>query len=166
MSPALAALRDDLIVGEITDRTEFAPGLALLADPALGARGSWRSPAGRLLELDIATAGRGDWIALHLTLDLPDLTPLTYFGFACTGVAPQAHVIHPCLRSGGPEGGFSDAFFDRHILTRTDPVAHVDALHLPTRRRVPPLAPWRELVLFLPTVSLCWHLHDLRVFTA
>ncbi|MBK0329311.1 hypothetical protein I5535_18710 [Rhodobacteraceae bacterium F11138] len=162
----LAPLRDSREQGDITDRVTFQPGLALLADPALGIRGSWRSPAGRLLELEIATAGHGDWMALHLTLDPPDLTALTYLGFACTGVAPAPHVIRPCLRSGEPDGGFVDTFFDRHILTRTDPVAHVDALHLQTRRRVPQTAPWRELVLFLPTASLCWHLHDLRVFAA
>ncbi|WP_380996007.1 hypothetical protein [Sedimentitalea sp. HM32M-2] len=164
--PGLNRLRHGRAAGAIADRVDLAPGLALIADPALRATGRWRSPAGRLLELEIETGGRGDWMALHLALATPDLAPAAFFGFACTGLAPQMQLIRACLRSGRADGGFVDCFFDRHILTAPEPAAHVDALHLPTQPEVPEDAPWRELLLFLPPEPVRWHLHDLRVFAA
>lgn len=166
LSPALAQLRHSTGAGEITSQVTFRPGLSLFADPALAVAGHWRSPAGRLLELDIDTAGHGDWIALHVTVNAPDLTRTGFVGFGCSSAGTGMQVIRPCLRSGLADGGFIDCFFDRHILTRPGPVSHVDALHVPTRRRIPETAPWRELLLFLPTAPLRWHLHDLRVFAA
>lgn len=166
LSMGLAALRDGITTGDIAERVDFAPGISLIADAPLGVGGSWRSPAGRLLELDISMAGRGDWIALHMALDLPDLADIAFIGFGCTGVGPTQQIIRPCLRSGLDDGGFVDCFLDRHILTRTDAIPHVDALYVPTCRTLPETAPWRELLLFLPTEPLRWHLHDLRIFAA
>ncbi len=164
LSSGLAALRDSITAGDIAERVDFAPGVSLIADAPLGVGGTWRSPAGRLLELDIAMTGRGSWIALHLALDLPDLAGIAFVGLGCTSAGTGQQIIRPCLRSGLEEGGFVDCFLDRHILTRTDPVPHVDALHVPSCRPLPETAPWRELLLFLPTEPLRWHLHDLRVF--
>lgn len=165
-SSGLAALRDGITSGDLAERIDFAPGVALIADPPLGIGGTWHSPAGRLLELDIAMSGAGDWIALHLALDLPDLSGIAFVGLGCTGAGPEQKIIRPCLRSGLDEGGFVDCFLDRHILVQTDPVPHVDALHVPTCRTLPETAPWRELLLFLPTEPLRWHLHDLRILAA
>lgn len=163
LAPALAALRDDRLAGEIAARTDFAPGLALHADPALQVTGSWRSPAGRLLELDLHMAGTGRWIGLHLRLETPDLSRAAWLGFACRGAAAQETLIRPCLRSGSDKG-FSDCFFGRHLLAAPEVRDHVDALHVPTHRNIPETAGWRELVLFLPQQDFRWHLHDLRLF--
>jgi len=163
LASVLADWRREIAAGDIADSLRFGPGLALYADPSLEVRGTWRSPAGRLLELDVTTSGTGTWIGLHVTLDAPDLTNTAWIGFACRSVAPEQATIRCCLRSGTDEG-FTDCFFDRHILSDPEPRSHVDALHIPTTRAIPETAIWRELVLFLPRKSFRWHLHDLRPF--
>jgi hypothetical protein len=164
-SPALtlAMMRDRLSNGDITDNVQFQPGLSLLVDPALKIGGSYHSPSGRLLELDVTTAGTGDWMALHIDLDATDLSQAAYLGFACRHVAPIDLVIRPCLRSGTGDQ-FTDCFFDKHILATPEPRTHVDTLHIETYRTLPETTPWRELVLFLPTRDFRWDLHDLRLF--
>lgn len=156
-------MRDVRPKGGIADNTEFLPGLSLHADPALHVSGQWCSPAGRLLELDLRMNGRGAWIGLHVALHTPDFADYGWLGFTYRGTAPQEVLIHPCLRS-GTQSGFSDCFFDKHILATPETGNHVDALHLPTRHEIPETAPWRELVLFLPRQDFQWQLHDLRLF--
>ena len=151
--------------GRIDGDTEFRPGLFLNADPALQLSGQWRSPPGRLLELDVQTEGTGAWVVLHLVLNAPNLSDYSWVGFACRSAAPETLMIRPCLRS-GTEDGFTDCFFDKHILTVSEARNHVDALHLETSRCIPRTASWRELVLFLPRQNVRWDLHDLRVFLA
>lgn len=164
LAPALADLsRDRSGEGNIENSVIFRPGIALHADPALGVSGTWRSPAGRLLELEAAISGPGQWIALHVALDAPDLSRHAWLGFTCRSAAANEVMVRPCLRS-GTDGGFTDRFFDKHILADPEPRCHVDAIHLPTARTLPEAAPWRELVLFLPRESFRWHLHDLRPF--
>lgn len=163
LNAALDRLRNGSDTGEISDITRFETGIELHADPALNARGQFRSPSGRLLELDIDVQGQGDWIALHVALPLPDLSGLGYVGFACRSAAQDEVMIRPCLRS-STEDGFADSFFPRHILCTPEPRDHVDALHPATARTLPQTARWRELVLFLPRETLVWHLHDLRLF--
>ncbi len=163
VAPALAAMRGTIYEGKITDTTRFQPGLELHADPALKIGGRVRSPSGRLLELEVTASGTGDWIALHVELTAPDLSEYAFLGFACRHSAPVEQMIRPCLRS-GIDGGFVDCFFDKHLLAMPEPLNHVDALHIQTRRAIPETALWRELVLFLPKQDFHWHLHDLRVF--
>ena len=165
LNQPLAALRADRFGDRPLDEAGLPAGLALRADPGLDLGGLCRSPAGRLLELEVTARGQGDWIALHVALDAPDLSAAAYVGFACRSAAPEQHMIRACLRSGAETGdGFSDCFFDRHILAHPEPANHVDALHAATCRDLPETAPWRELVLFLPTRDFTWHLHDLRLF--
>lgn len=149
--------------GDLADFVKFRPGLSLHADPALRIGGHWRSPAGRLLELEIACPGTGQWIALHIALNAADLTAAAWIGFACRSAGLNDLMIRPCLRS-GTDDGFTDCFFDKHILATAEPQAHVDALHVASHRTIPETAPWRELVLFLPRQDCRWHLHDLRPF--
>ena len=125
--------------------------------------GSWRSPAGRLLELEVEPRGNGQWAALHLAL--PETQGATWIGFTCRSAAGAEIMISPCLRSGTAEG-FTDCFFLRHLLALPEALNHVDALHLPSSPAIPALADWRELVLFLPRTAFSWHLHDLRLFTS
>lgn len=162
---ALAALRAARGEGALGTGVEFAPGIAFHADPGLGLSGRYSSPAGRLLELSARISGVGDWAALHIALDLPDLGGLGWIGFACRTAAPREVMIRPCLRT-GEEGGFADRFFPKHILSGPEVRGHLDAFDLAEVPELPRAAPWRELVLFCPRTDFDWHLHDLRVFAA
>lgn len=164
-SASLAALRAARGAGALASGVEFAPGIAFHADPGLGLSGRYTSPAGRLLELSARMSGPGDWAALHIALDLPDLTGRGWIGFACRTAAPRAVMLRPCLRS-GRETGFADRFFPKHILSGPEARGHLDAFDLAETPDLPRAAPWRELVLFCPRADFDWHLHDLRVFAA
>jgi hypothetical protein len=160
---SLAELRKKVIRGNIQSEIRFLSGVTLRADPALKIQGSYDSPEGRLLTLDITPQAQGDWVALHLSLDSGDYTPHGFVGFACRIAAPEPVIIHPCLRSGTKES-FIDSFFNKHILATPEEASHLDALPIHNRSDLPLHAPWRELVLFLPTERFRWSLHDLRVF--
>lgn len=162
---ALDALRSGSAKGDLRADTAFAPGIALRADPALGLGGRYRSPAGRLLELEAVPARPGGgWIALHIALPAA-LSGHDWLGLFCRTAAPAEVLVRPCLRSGTADG-FADCFLPRHLLSGPDPQTHADALHLPTAPELPETAPWRELVLFLPPAGAVWHLHDLRLILA
>lgn len=161
-APGLASLRAGRKNGALSGEMEFASGVTLHADPALGLSGRFTSPAGRLLELSVRTSGPGAWAALHVALHLDDLSGLGWVGLACRTAAPSEVMIRPCLRSGTGDG-FTDHFFGKHILSGPEPMAHLDAIEAPA---LPARAPWRELVLFCPRADFAWHLHDLRVFAA
>lgn len=163
-SPVLAEQRESRHEeGVLETSVTFRPGLSLFADPSLGLGGQWRSPAGRIIELDAKMKGPGAWIGLHVTLAAQDLRQAGWIGFTCRSAAPATMMVRPCLRS-GTDDGFIDVFFDKHMLSNPEPRNHVDALHLPTCRHLPETAAWRELVLFLPCADFHWHLHDLRTF--
>lgn len=160
----LALLRSQSGKGSLAGDTEFLPGLFLNADPALELRGQYRSPPGQLLELEVETGPRpGGWVALHLSLPVQDIRNLGVIGFAARGHAPEMTLLRACLRS-GTGAGFVDCFFDKHILLRPEEASHIDALPLRHREGLPERAPWRELVLFLPTRAFQLVLCDLRVF--
>jgi len=154
-----AAARED----DITASFELLPGIHFHADAAMNPGGRYRSPEGRLLELEMTAEGEGGWAGLHLAINAPDLTPFGFLGLACRTAAPEMQVIRPCLRSGTADG-FTDCFFDKHILSQPEEHSHLDALPVHGRDRLPLHAPWRELIFFLPTHSFRWSLLDLRLF--
>ncbi len=160
----LQVQRDSQTEGEISDDTTIQPGITLHADPALQAKGQWRSPAGRLFELDMTAEGDGNWIGLHMNLGDVDLSQAGIIGFACRSVAPSIETIRACIRSGLPEGGFEDCFFPKRILGHPEVSSHLDVLQVNLSPNLPATAPWRELILFLPRHSFRWDLHDLRLF--
>ena len=141
---------------------EIAPGLQLALDPKAVFEGRIGSPRGRLLQIEGEIRQSARWFGLHVPLDAHDLSERAILGFAARLGARQARPIRPCLRSGRSEG-FSDCFFDKPLLPDADKGLHLDVLDL-ARHDIPEEAPWRELVLFLPTRSLHLSLHDLRVF--
>ena len=166
LNSQLDTLRSGTSAGDIApDQSLFSPGITLHGDPAARLLGRWISPAGRLLELDVTPRHAGDWLALHVALDPGALTGATWIGFTCRSAAPDQIMVRPCLRSGGADG-FTDCFFPRHILSLPEVLNHADAIHLPSTPEVPPQAPWRELLFFLPCAKTGWHLHDLRLFAA
>lgn len=169
MNYTLDVLRGSDIAGDITKQVDLLPGLFLSIDPALQPSGRYTSPAGRLLELDIAFGNPSDsWAALHFRLGDIDLTRAGIFGFACRSAAPEMTVIRPCLRSSDPTpwspNHFTDCFFDKHILVGPDTSHHLDVMPLAQRGNIPLHTEWRELVLFLPQKSFVWALEDLRLF--
>lgn len=160
----LTTFRNDSFEGPLASDVTFLPGFKLNADPALEVSGSYHSPKGRLLELDIRTGPNpGGWIGLHLDLPAQDLGHAGVLGFAARIAAPEIQVARVCLRS-GTKDGFEDCFFDKHLLLRSEEASHVDALSIAHRTGLPVTAPWRELVLFLPTRAAQLSLIDLRVF--
>lgn len=160
----LAVMRSETRDGDLTPDMEFLPGFSLHSDPALDLSGTFRSPKDRILELDAQTGPNpGNWLALHLALPAGDLRHSGVLGFVARLSAPEILVARACLRS-GTEDGFVDCFFDKHLLIRPEESSHMDALSVQYRDRVPLEAPWRELILFLPTHSFRMSLIDLRVF--
>lgn len=159
----LDLLRSESREGDISETFEFLPGIHFHADPELKPGGKYRSPEGRVLEVEMTTEGSGGWAALHMAINAPDLTHFGFLGLACRTASPEMQVIRPCLRS-GTQDGFVDCFFDKHILSQPEAHSHIDALPIHQREQIPLHAPWRELILFLPTQSFHWSLLDLRLF--
>lgn len=161
---ALQLLRSSQAEGDIREHIQIQPGIALHTDPALKARGKWRSPAGRLFELDVTAESEGSWFGLHMDLGGINLSQAGLIGIACRGTSPSIEAVRACIRSGRSEGGFDDCFFPKRILTHPESSSHLDALQISQQLNLPPEAPWRELILFLPLHSFRLDLHDLRLF--
>lgn len=160
---AMAIMRQDTREGELATDVHFLPGLDLHADPSLGLTGRYRSPEGRILEMEAQTHGQGGWCGLHVRLPAEKLHHVGCIGFAARIAAPEIFVARACLRSGGPDG-FVDCFFDKHLLFRPDEASHVDAIPVHYRDPVPMESAWRELIFFLPTSSFRLSFIDLRLF--
>ena len=160
----LAAMRAKTSEGALASGVTFSRGLRLHADPALELTGQYRSPPGQLLDLEARTGpDPGDWLALHLALRLDDLSAMGVVGFATRMAAPETLVVRACVRS-GTDTGFTDCFFDKHLLVHAHETSHVDALHVGKRADLPLRAPWRDVILFLPTRAFQLSLIDMRVF--
>lgn len=163
LNHALALLRERVSDDPLGQDADLVPGMALHADPALRMGGRLRSPEERLLEIEARPEGNGAWFGLHMAFPVGDLSRLGCLGFVCRSAAPEFQVIRCCLRS-GTEKGFTDCFFDKHILSRPEESTHMDVLEARERSDLPVTAPWRELILFLPAAPFDWSLTDLRVF--
>lgn len=162
----LTQLRDTTPSGEIVPEQHVVPGLRFVTDPEAGFEGRYDSPLGRLLEIEVTHRREARWLGLHLDLGLADLDGLGLIGLGARIAAPHAMAVRPCIRS-GEEDGFRDAFFDKTIAALPRALFHLDALSTEGRHPdLPQTAPWRELVLFLPTGDFRMALHDLRVFVA
>ncbi|WP_432257129.1 hypothetical protein [Limimaricola sp. AA108-03] len=163
---SLERLRASTASGEIVPEAEIVPGVRFVPDPDAGMRGRFSSPAGRLLELEITHERPARWCGLHIKLGIEDLFGLGVVGLAARFGAPHALAVAPCLRS-GTGTGFSDCFFQKQVAALPRPLMHLDALETDGRHEtLPSTAPWREIVLFLPTNSFRLDLHDLRIFAA
>jgi hypothetical protein len=163
---ALNTLRVGHMRGVLSDDITLTPGVELHADPALEMTGTYRSPAGQMLEIDAKMQRSGGWVGLHIALPHRDLSDYEAFGFVARFSASQVLVAQACLRSGVEGGGFKDHFFEKHLLLRSETTNHLDALHVHCIDDFDLDAPWRELILFLPTEDFHISLVDLRVFSA
>ena len=161
---ALSLLRSRNQQGPLSDTITFVPGVELHADPALGITGNYHSPTGQILEVESKMANAGEWVGLHVALPALDVSNNGMLGFAARLSASEVFMIQACLRSGLDEGGFKDHFFEKHLLLRPEAASHLDALSVHQTYDFPIKAPWRELILFLPTKDFKLSLIDLRVF--
>lgn len=159
----LAVLRAAKPEGPIGPATEITRGVWLRIDPAARVSGRFTSPPGQILDLDILVEARGAWTGLHIEMGRADLTGCGLVGLVCRSTAGGMDLVRPCLRSGSDKG-FTDTFFPKHLLSRPESSLHLDVIELDRHPALPRRAPWRELVLFLPTHRLKWTLHDLRLF--
>ena len=140
-------------------------GLRLMADPAADMAVRWSSPRGRLIEIASTVTVPGQWFTLRLTLDLPDLRGLAGLGFWLRSAAAPALTMQACLRS-GTAGGHVDCLFERHVLSHAAQSDHHALMLADCTPDLPPRAPWREFLLFLPPARpVTLALHDLRLFT-
>lgn len=145
------------------DGDPLVPGVFLVPDPAAQMTGTVASEDGTLLRLRTEVQTPGAWFGLHVSLGGIDLDRSALVGFACKTRAPATILSRACLRSGEAEG-FSDAFFDKHIVSYEAPGLHLDVMEIAPTPALPPHAPWRELILFFPTGSFEIELLDLRLF--
>ncbi|KAA8610029.1 hypothetical protein [Salipiger aestuarii] len=159
----LDLLRAEQRTGELGTEAGILPGLGFHADPELNLSGSWTTEPGRLLDIQADVPGIGGWAGLHLSLPIASTRGRGIIGFAARLQAPEIFVARACLRS-GREGGFVDCFFEKHLLFTPDETSHVDVLQIAHRDTIPEEAPWRDLILFLPTESFRLSLIDWRVF--
>lgn len=160
---SLSLWREGTAKGILSHDTRLRPDLSFRVDKAAWLKGRYKSPLGRLLELDVTLKGPPGWVALHLGLPGGDWSGFGMIGLACLTAAPENMIVRPCVRS-GTDDGFVDCFFDKHILSHPEASNHLDAIMIHRRTNLPVDAPWRELVLFLPTDSFRWSLQDLRLF--
>jgi len=159
----LEVLRREHRTGALGQDVTILPGLELHADPELNLTGTWTSAENEVLEFDAAVQGLGGWVGLHLSVPAQSLAPNAIVGFAARIRAPEIFVARACLRS-GREGGFTDCFFDKHLLFSPDEANHVDVLQVAQRDTVPEKALLRDLILFLPTENFRMSFVDWRVF--
>lgn len=159
----LAQLRAEQRTGELAAETALLPGLRFHADPALNLSGRWASEPDKLLDMQVDIPGIGGWVGLHLSLPVASTRGRGIIGFAARIQTPKIFVARACLRS-GRENGFVDCFFEKHLLFTPEESSHVDVLQIALRDTIPEDAPWRELILFLPTESFRMSLIDWRIF--
>lgn len=161
--PLLGQLREKVVAPQ--SMALAMSGITLRPDPAGKYLGTWSSPRGRLLEIDMTPQHPGAWLGLHVPWPIPHLSALGWIGFAARSSARNIMAIRACLRS-GTESGFQDQFFPVDIVSDCAATDHFDLIsprHLPD---LPLQAPWRELVFFLPPAKpFRWALQDLRLIT-
>jgi hypothetical protein len=159
--PLLDQLRRDVVAPQ--SMALAMSGITLRPDPAGKYIGTWSSPRGRLLEIDITPQHPGAWLGLHVPWPLPDLSALGWIGFAARSNAQSIMATRACLRS-GTDSGFHDQFFAVDIISDSAATDHFDLMSPQHLSDLPPQAPWRELVFFLPPAKpFRWALQDLRL---
>ena len=160
---ALAMMRERTQEDDLSDQVKISNEIYLNADPSLGLGGRYQSAVGEILSIDARIPSTGYWIGLHIKLSVRDFSDVGLIGFASRGHAPEYTIVNPCIRS-GTKDGFVDCFFGKHMLLHGNSAQHVDAISIEDRDDLPDKAPWRELILFLPTQDFQLTLTDLRIF--
>lgn len=160
---ALGRLRDATQSGEMRSHVPLEHGIFLRCNPDIEVRGHYVSLRDQMFELNVNALAESAWMALHLELPARDLTQSGFVGLTCRCASPVPQIIQPCLRTGTADG-FVDCFFDEHILSRAEAHNHCGGVAIQGHARIPPQAPWREMLLFFPTQNFAWSLLDLRIF--
>jgi len=157
-------LRTEKPTGKIPCEHPIIPGVRFSFDPAARFKGQLQNHPDSLLSFKIDKIEGSDWFALHISLGDIDLSAYDVIGFVCKSDAPNAMIYRACLRSGS-EAGFSDCFFDKHIVAHSETSTHLDVIDIAQKSTLPKQAEWRDFILFLPADRpLALNLRDLRFF--
>lgn len=159
----ISVLRATKRNGQLAHEVSFVPGLALHVAPELEISGQWRSEEAEIFDLEATISGQGGWVGLHLDLPFESILPYGVLGIVARTSGPAEAVARVCLRS-GKKDGFEDNFFEKPMIFSPQDASHLDVIELNRLSEVPERAPWRELILFLPSRSFHLRLIDLRVF--
>jgi len=150
--------------GEIPCEAPIAPGIRFSFDPNAAFQGHLRDDPDAVLSFKIDRIEGSGWLALHIALGSVDLSGHSVIGFVCKSDAASAVAIKTCLRSGG-EAGFTDCFFDKHIVAYGETSTHLDVIDISQNPDLPLQAPWRDFVMFFPhDKPIDLTLRDLRFF--
>jgi hypothetical protein len=160
---AVAVLRAAQATGEVTSEAHLVPGVYFALDPERPTAGTMATEEGDALSVRFEIEGKARWLGLHLPLGPIDLSEHHVLGVVCRSQAPQAITTRIAIRS-GDGAGFSDCFLPKRMVSFGEDSTHLDVLLLEKAANLPAVAPWRELILFLPTASFEITVRDLRVF--
>lgn len=152
------------ISGQIREGAQIAPGARWSVDAEGEVEGRFSCGNGTFLSASYTVRRQPRWLALHLDIGTLDLATAEVAGIICRSQAPEAATIRLCLRSALPGGGFSDAFFGKHVLAARNPATHIDLLRIADQPEIIPGPVKRELILFFQPSSTRYMLGDLRLF--
>jgi len=150
--------------GAIPCEEPITLGVRFSYDANAAFQGHLRADENAVLSFKVDQIEGSGWFALHISLGGIDLSPYAVIGFVCKSEAPSAVAFKACIRSGS-EAGFSDCFFDKHVVAYGEASTHLDVIDIAQTPALPTQADWRDFVLFFPPdkpIEII--LRDLRFF--
>lgn len=160
---SLAVLRAQAFEKAVSGDERFSPGVFVSIDPASDTKVVATSRPGELADLSFETQRPGQWLSLNFEMGDCSFSGRDIAGFMAKVQSEATMTFRVCLRS-GIEGGFQDAFFGKRVISYEAPSTHADLMKLEERDDIPPHAPWRELIIFLPPDVRQLSLKDLALF--
>lgn len=132
-------------------------------DPEGQIKGNFETGNGNVLKLSYRIIRPVRWVGLHIAAGNFDLQGRSIAGLICKSHADHAVTSRACIRS-GYEGGFTDIFLPKHIVSYAEPSTHIDLLQVEKETDLPKKADWRELVIFLPVADTNITISELKFF--
>ena len=160
----LASMRRNRHSGGALLHEQSIGKLRLSIDPMAEVSGSWTSPIGRVVEVELKLSSPPRWIAVHIDMPEVNFAQFKWVGFALRHGASNLMPYRAAIRSYQPRGAaFHDLFFPRELIANAASADHFDLIDPSQKPDLPANATRRELVLFLSAISdVRWSLHDLR----
>lgn len=149
--------------GAITDGARVSPNVFFVVDPEGQIAGNFETGDGNVLKMSYQIIKPARWIGLHITAGNFDLQGRSILGLIAKSRSDHAVTSRACLRS-GYEGGFTDSFLPKHIVSYAETSTHIDLLQIEKDADLPQAADWRELVFFLPPADTHLAISELKFF--
>lgn len=160
----ISALKHSDLTENVEVGDKFSDGVFMSQDPQHQREMSCTSPEGRVLRLRAKAAPGSQWTALHIQPVPEDLSGISVLGVVIKSQSfGNARTSRVCLRSGFKDS-FVDTFFPKHLVSFSEPGAHLDLLQPDMIDELPALADWRELIIFFPMNWTDIVISDIRVF--